>query len=178
MVCTIGTKLGAASRLFRQPEQRPGRLSQVSNAGELHHHRALLRDGFNVHVVYTILLNDRLQQVMMLSKAGEEEGSQRLIVVSSGCSRSGIRFAVLEGIQEAISEDRSHPLTTFALAGLAAFRASAHPTCMHAVSPSRFQSLSPCRQFPNVRTMPFNVSCLVRRRRQGETLKERESGLP
>ena len=72
----------------------------------------------------------------------------------------------------------SHPLTTFALAGLAAFRASAHPTCVHAVSPSRFQSLSPCGQFPNVRTMPFNVSCLVRRRRQGETLKERESGLP
>ena len=36
-----------------------------------------LCDGFNVQVVYTDLPNDRFQQVMMLSKAGEEEGSQR-----------------------------------------------------------------------------------------------------
>ena len=40
---------------------------------------------------------------------------------SSGCSRTEVRLAVLEGIQEAISVDRSHPLNAFALAASAAF---------------------------------------------------------
>ena len=40
---------------------------------------------------------------------------------STGCSRTEIRLAVLEGIQEAISVDRSHPLDAFALAASAAF---------------------------------------------------------
>ena len=38
--------------------------------------------------------------------------------------------------------------------------------------------LSPCGDFPNVRTMPSNFSCLVGRPWEGETLKEGESGLP
>ena len=91
---------------------------------------------------------------------------------STGCSRTEIRLAVLEGIQEAISVDRSHPLDAFAVAASAAFRTSAHPKCqcVHAMSPSRFQSFH-AGKFPNVRTMPSNFSCPVRRRRQGETLK-------
>jgi hypothetical protein len=64
------------------------------------------------------------------------------IGISSGCSRTGIRLAVLEGIQEAFFR-RSR-----STAGAAAFRDSAHLKCMHALSPSRFESLSSCGRIP------------------------------
>ncbi len=79
-----------------------------------------------------------------------------------------------KGIQEAISEDWSRRLNS----RCSRLCASAHPKCVHAVSPSRFQSLIPCGQTPEC-PMPSNFSCPVRRRRQGETLKAGgESGLP
>ena len=72
---------------------------------------------------------------------------------NSSCSFGGIRHGHFRR--------SSHPLTTFALAGLAAFRASAHPTFVHAVSPSRFQSLSPCGQIPECPNDAFQrlMSC-------------------
>jgi len=49
-----------------------------------------------------------------------------------------------KGIQEAISEDWSRRLNS----RCSRLCASAHPKCVHAVSPSRFQSLIPCGQIP------------------------------
>ena len=93
---------------------------------------------------------------------------------SSGCSRSEICLAVLEGIQEAISGDRSHPLD-----GRCSRLSRKCTPYVHACrEPLPLPVSVHAGKFSNVRTMPFNVSCPVRRRRRGETLKERESGLP
>ena len=68
---------------------------------------------------------------------------------------------------------------TRSTAGAAAFRASAHPKCVHAVSPSRFQSLIPCGQIPECPNDAFQLlmSCAqATARRDAET--GAESGLP
>ena len=88
-------------------------------------------DGISLHVVHTDEPNDRFEEwcsrknkVRSLhqpatqrrrhASAGCSQGSFMIVSQqtgdSSGCSRTEIRLAVLEGIQEAISEDRSHPL--------------------------------------------------------------------
>jgi hypothetical protein len=68
---------------------------------------------------------------------------------------------------------------TRSTAGAAAFRASAHPKCVHAVSPSRFQPLIPCGQIPECPNDAFQLlmSCAqATARRDAET--GGESGLP
>ena len=89
--------------------------------------------------------------------------------------RTEIRLAVLEGIQEAISEDRSHPLNS----RCSRLCAGAHPKCVHAVSHSRFQPLIPCGQIPECPNDAFQLlmSCAqATARRDAET--GGESGLP
>ena len=76
-----------------------------------------------------------------------------------------------KGIQEAISEDWSRGLNS----RCSRLCASAHPKCVHAVSPSRFQSLIPCGQIPECPNDAFQLlmSCA-----QATARRDAESGLP
>ena len=90
-------------------------------------------------------------------------------------SRTGIRLAVLKAFKRPFPKIGAAGST----AGAAAFRASAHPKCVHAVSPSRFQPLIPCGQIPECPNDAFQLlmSCAqATARRDAET--GGESGLP
>ena len=101
---------------------------------------------------------------------------------SCGCFPHWNSSCSFKGIQEAISEDRSHPLDAFALAASAAFvpvHTLSACMAMHAVSPSRFQSLIPCGQNPECPNDAFQLlmSCAqATARRDAE--RGGESGLP
>ena len=76
-----------------------------------------------------------------------------------------------KGIQEAISEDWSRRLNS----RFSRLCASAHPKCVHAVSPSRFQSLIPCGQIPEC---PNDACQLLMSCAQATARRDAESGLP
>jgi hypothetical protein len=94
---------------------------------------------------------------------------------SCGCFPHWNSSCSFKGIQEAISEDWSRRLNS----RCSRLCASAHPKCVHAVSPSRFQSLIPCGQIPECPNDAFQLlmSCAqATARRDAET--GGESGLP
>ena len=68
-------------------------------------------------------------------------------------SRTGIRLAVLKAFKMPLPKIGAAGST----AGAAAFRASEHPKCVHAVSPSSFQSLIPCGQIPECPNDAFQL---------------------
>ena len=103
-----------------------------------------------MQIVYTDLPNDRFQPVMMLSKAGR----RRFAAAPSRCGGllAGVFSASIHGrlgipadvpalkfvwqvwkafVMRPFPPARSHPLNAFALAGAAAFCASAHPKRVH-----------------------------------------------
>ena len=91
------------------------------------------------------------------------------IGVSCGCFPHWNSSCSFKGIQEAISEDWNRGLNS----RCSRLCASAHPKCVHAVSPSRFQSLIPCGQIPECPNDAFQLlmSCA-----QATARRDAESG--
>ena len=73
------------------------------------------------------------------------------IGISSGCSRTGIRLAVLEGIQEAFFP--KIPLN----GRCSRLSRQCTPDVLHALSPSRFESLSSCGRIPECPNDAFQL---------------------
>ena len=73
--------------------------------------------------------------------------------VSCGCFPHWNSSCSFKGIQEAISKDWSRRLNS----RCSRLCASAHPKCVHAGSPSRFQSLIPCGQIPECPNDTFQL---------------------
>ena len=82
-------------------------------------------------------------------------------------SRTGIRLAVLKAFKRPFPKVGAAGSTAGAAAFVPVHTLSACMPCAPLASSLSFHA----GKFPNVRTMPSNFSCPVRRRRQGETLK-------
>ena len=98
---------------------------------------------------------------------------------SSGCSRTEIRLAVLEGTQEAISVDRthrSHPLNAFALAASVAFVPVRTLSACMPLSLPVSQSMRAIPECPNDAFQLLMSCAQATARRDAET--GGESGLP